>query len=58
MTRPAPAGLQAVDGVVAPTAQAQLALRPLSATGVRIEDGLLHDRQQINRETTLRHGLA
>ncbi len=48
--------VKAVEGAIEPTAQAHVALRPLSAAGVRIEDGLLHDRQQINRDATLLHG--
>jgi hypothetical protein len=45
-------------GVVAPTALARVALRPIDPTRVRLGDGLLGERQQINREVTLLHGAA
>jgi len=38
---------------VAPTASARVRLRPLDPAGVRIVDGLLADRQRVNREVTL-----
>lgn len=41
---------------VAPTASARVRLRPLDATGVVIEDGLLAERQRVNREVTLLRG--
>jgi DUF1680 family protein len=41
---------------VAPTASARVRLRPLDATGVVIEDGLLAERQQVNRKVTLLRG--
>jgi DUF1680 family protein len=42
---------------VAPTASARVRLRPLDARGVAIEGGLLAERQRVNREVTLLHGL-
>jgi uncharacterized protein len=42
---------------VAPTASARVRLRPLDPTGVRILDGLLGDRQRVNREVTLFRGV-
>ena len=41
---------------VAPTASAHVRLRPIDARGVVIRDGLLADRQRVNREVTLLHG--
>jgi uncharacterized protein len=41
---------------VAPTASARVQLRPLDATGVVIEDGLLAERQRVNRVVTLLRG--
>jgi DUF1680 family protein len=38
---------------VAPTASARVRLRPLDARGVVIRDGLLADRQRVNREVTI-----
>jgi hypothetical protein len=35
---------------VAPTASARVRLRPIDARGVVIRDGLLADRQRVNRE--------
>src|SRR5262245_38793323 len=42
---------------VAPTASARVRLRPIDARGVVIRDGLLADRQRVNREVTLHRGL-
>ncbi len=41
---------------VAPTASARVRLRPLDPTGVVIQDGLLAERQRVNREITLLRG--
>lgn len=41
---------------VAPTASARVRLRPIDARGVVIDDGLLAERQRLNREVTLLHG--
>jgi uncharacterized protein len=41
---------------VAPTASARVRLRPVDARGVVIHDGLLADRQRVNREVTLLRG--
>jgi DUF1680 family protein len=41
---------------VAPTASARVRLRPIDARGVVIRDGLLADRQRVNREVTLLRG--
>lgn len=41
---------------VAPSAAARVRLRPLDARGVAIRDGLLADRQRVNREVTLLRG--
>jgi uncharacterized protein len=41
---------------VAPTASAHVRLRPIDARGVVIRDGLLADRQRVNREVTLLRG--
>ncbi|MGH2850285.1 MAG: glycoside hydrolase family 127 protein [Solirubrobacteraceae bacterium] len=43
--------------VVAPTPSTRLTLRPISAELVEITGGLLADRQRVNREVTLLHGL-
>jgi uncharacterized protein len=40
----------------APTAAARVRLRPVDAGGVVIRDGLLADRQRVNREVTLLRG--
>ena len=40
----------------APTAAARVRLRPVDARGVAIRDGLLADRQRVNREVTLLRG--
>ena len=45
-----------VVAAVAPTASARVRLRPLDATGVVIEGGLLAERQRVNHEVTLLHG--
>jgi DUF1680 family protein len=41
---------------VAPTAAARVRLRPIDGRGVVIRDGLLADRQRVNREVTLLRG--
>ena len=41
---------------VVPTAAARVRLRPLDPAGVRLLDGLLGDRQRVNREVTIPHG--
>jgi DUF1680 family protein len=41
---------------VAPTASAHVRLRPIDARGVVIRDGLLADRQRVNRDVTLLRG--
>jgi uncharacterized protein len=41
---------------VAPTASAHVRLRPIDARGVVIRDGLLADRQRVNREVTILRG--
>src|SRR5215831_6396170 len=41
---------------VAPTASARVRLRPVDSRGVVIRDGLLADRQRVNREVTLLRG--
>jgi DUF1680 family protein len=41
---------------VAPTASARVRLRPIDARGVAIRDGLLAERQRVNREVTLSLG--
>ena len=41
---------------VAPTASARVRLRPVDGRGVTIRDGLLADRQRVNRTVTLLHG--
>ena len=38
---------------VAPTASARVRLRPIDARGVAIRDGLLAERQRVNREVTI-----
>jgi uncharacterized protein len=45
-----------VVGVVVPTASARLALRPIDAAGIRLHEGLLGERQRINRDVTLLRG--
>jgi DUF1680 family protein len=41
---------------VAPTASARMRLRPIDGSGVVIRDGLLADRQRVNREVTILRG--
>lgn len=41
---------------VAPTASARVRLRPIDGRGARITDGLLAQRQRVNREVTLLRG--
>jgi uncharacterized protein len=41
---------------VAPTASALVRLRPIDGRGVAIRDGLLADRQRVNRQVTLLRG--
>jgi DUF1680 family protein len=48
--------VQGSTSCVVPTASAQVRLRPLDPTGVRILGGLLGDRQRVNREATIPHG--
>jgi DUF1680 family protein len=45
-----------ITASVAPTASARVLLRPIDAGGVAITDGLLADRQRVNREVTLLRG--
>ena len=52
-TRDAAAG---IFTSVAPTASARLRLRPVDARGVVLTDGLLAERQRVNREVTLLRG--
>ena len=52
--------LQSVASIaasVAPTVSAHVRLRPIDARGVVIRDGLLADRQRVNREVTLLRGV-
>jgi uncharacterized protein len=42
---------------VVPSAAAQAVFRPLGLADVRLESGLLYDRQVINRDVTLLHGV-
>ena len=42
---------------VVPTATARATLHPLGLAHVRLQNGLLHDRQRTNRSVTLLHGL-
>jgi uncharacterized protein len=48
--------LATVATSVAPTASAHVRLRPIDARGVVIHDGLLADRQRVNREVTILRG--
>jgi uncharacterized protein len=48
--------VQGSTSCVVPTASAQVRLRPLDPTGVRILGGLLGDRQRVNGEVTIPHG--
>ena len=41
---------------VAPTPSARVRLRPVDSRGVVIREGLLADRQRVNREVTLPRG--
>jgi uncharacterized protein len=45
--------VQGSTSCVVPTASAQVRLRPLDPTGVRIRGGLLGDRQRVNGEVTI-----
>ncbi len=49
--------VQGIVSSVAPTASARVRLRPIDGRGVVIQDGLLADRQRVNREVTLLRGL-
>jgi uncharacterized protein len=48
--------VQRIGSSVAPTPSACLRLRPIDGRGVVIRDGLLADRQRVNREVTLLRG--
>jgi DUF1680 family protein len=48
--------VQTIGSSVVPTASARVRLRPIDGRGVVIRDGLLADRQRVNREITLLHG--
>jgi uncharacterized protein len=48
--------VQRTGSSVAPTPSARVRLRPLDPRGVVIRDGLLAERQQVNRAVTLLHG--
>jgi DUF1680 family protein len=48
--------VQRISSSVAPTASARVRLRPIDGRGVVIRDGLLADRQRVNREVTLLRG--
>ena len=48
--------VQGSASCVAPTASAQVRLRPLGSTAARILDGVLAERQRVNREVTLLRG--
>jgi uncharacterized protein len=48
--------VQGSASCVVPTASAQVRLRPLDPSGVRILGGLLGDRQRVNREVTILRG--
>src|ERR1019366_761334 len=48
--------VQTLGSSVVPTASARVRLRPIDGRGVVIRDGLLADRQRVNREITLLHG--
>jgi len=45
-----------IGSSVEPTASAHVRLRPLDGRGVVLRDGLLAERQRVNREVTLLHG--
>ncbi len=42
---------------VAPTASARVHLRPVDARGVVIDEGFLAERQRLNHDVTLAHGV-
>jgi len=48
--------IQTLGAAVVPTASARVRLRPIDGCGVVIRDGLLADRQRVNREVTLLRG--
>ena len=48
--------MQTIGSSVEPTASAHLRLRPLDGRNVVIRDGLLAERQRVNREVTLLRG--
>jgi DUF1680 family protein len=48
--------VQRIDSSVAPSAAARVRLRPVDGRGVVIRDGLLAERQRVNREVTLLRG--
>ena len=48
--------VQRIGSSVAPTPSARLRLRPIDGRSVVIRDGLLADRQRVNREVTLLRG--
>ena len=50
------ASVQTIGSSIAPTASARVRLRPIDGCGVVIRDGLLADRQRVNREVTLLRG--
>ena len=50
------ASLATLATSVAPTAAAHVRLRPIDSHGVVIRDGLLADRQRVNREVTILRG--
>jgi len=45
-----------INSCVVPTASARVRLRPIDSRDIVIRDGLLADRQRVNREVTLLHG--
>ena len=47
---------ETIASSVAPTASARLRLRPIDGRGAVIQDGLLAERQRVNREVTLLTG--
>ena len=48
--------VQTVGSSIAPTVSARVRLRPIDGRGVVIRDGLLADRQRVNREVTIPRG--
>jgi len=48
--------VQTIGSSVVPTADAHVRLRPIDGRGIVIRDGLLADRQRVNREITLLRG--